>query len=317
MKINHLLKKIVLTTSLLLSGVAIASDWTPSGPITLKIGFGPGGATDVIGRVIASAIETNNGWDVIVENKPGGGGVAMLSGLARDKADGTKIGLGVTMATLMNIATRGDSLPFNLDSFDYIGTVVTSPLAVIARADAPFNTFAEFIEQSKANGGYLVGFDGGPQKLIINAINADTGADIVTVSHKSGSEQIQSLLGGQIQAGFGAGAHIEYLKSGDLKMLAVATNVRQPYSPETSSLIEQGFNYSLNPYFYLTAPKGLPENVKAALSAALEEALKSEAVIELIENTMKTEAQNLGPAGTEAELKNSLAMMTKLVADSK
>jgi len=257
MKITRLMKHMTLATSLFLSSATMANDWNPDGPITLKIGFGPGGATDVIGRVIASAIETNKGWDVIVENKPGGGGVAMLSGLARDKANGTSIGLGVTMATLLNIATRGDRLPFKLDSFDYLGTVVVVPLAVIAPADAPYDTFAEFVEQSKANGGYLVGFDGGPQRMIVNAINADINSGMVTVSHKSGAEQIQSLLGGQIQVGFGAGAHIEYLKSGSIKMLGVVTDTHQPYSPETTTLVEQGFDYSLNPYFYLMAPKGL------------------------------------------------------------
>lgn len=317
MKFTYLIRHIVLTTSLLFSSLTMASDWSPNGPITLKIGFGPGGATDVIGRVIASAIEENEGWNVIVENKPGGGGVAMLSGLAHDNADGMNIGLGVTLATVMNIATRGDRLPFNLDSFDYIGTIVGGPIAIIVPADAPYNTFSEFVEQSKANGGYLVGFDGGPQKLIINAINADTGANMVAVSHKSGAEQIQSLLGGQIQAGFGAGAHIEYLKSGDLKMLAVATNIHQPYSPETTTLIEQGFNYSLDPYFYLTAPKGLPKKVKEALVSALNKALTSKPVTELIENTMKTEAHNLGPEGTKTELNHSLATMKKLVAQAK
>ncbi|MGX9416650.1 tripartite tricarboxylate transporter substrate binding protein [Vibrio sp. WJH972] len=306
MKINRFIKNVVLTTSLLISTTTMASDWEPNGPITLKIGFGPGGATDVMGRAIATAIEENEGWNVIVQNKPGGGGVAMLSGLAHDDPDGTNIGLGVTLATLMNIATRGESLPFNLDSFDYLGTIAVAPLAIIAPTDAPYNTFAEFVEQSKANGGYLVGFDGGPQRMIINAINSDTNAGMETVSHKSGAEQIQGLLGGQLQAGFGAGAHIEYINSGDLKMLAVVTDTRQNYSPETSTLIEQGFNYSLNPYFYLTTPKGLSTEAKTALASAFDTALKSESVVNLVENTMKTSTHNLGPDGTEASLKNNL-----------
>ncbi|MHA2938767.1 tripartite tricarboxylate transporter substrate binding protein [Vibrio sp. RC27] len=306
MKINRFIKNVVLTTSLLISTTTMASDWEPNGSITLKIGFGPGGATDVMGRAIASAIEENEGWNVIVQNKPGGGGVAMLSGLAHDDPDGTNIGLGVTLATLMNIATRGESLPFNLDSFDYLGTIAVAPLAIIAPTDAPYNTFAEFVEQSKANGGYLIGFDGGPQRMVINAINADTNAGIETVSHKSGAEQIQGLLGGQLQAGFGAGAHIEYINSGDLKMLAVVTDTRQNYSPETSTLIEQGFNYSLNPYFYLTTPKGLSTEAKTALASAFDTALKSESVVNLVENTMKTSTHNLGPDGTEASLKNNL-----------
>lgn len=306
-------KAVLAVAALAFPNVAFA-DWEPEGPITLQVGFGAGGATDVIGRAIAATLEENKGWNVIVENKPGGGGVAMFSGLVRDKPDGQTFGMGVTVATLMSLATRGDSLPFDIDSFDYLGTVVVAPLAVIAPSDAPYDTFSELVEHSKANGGHLVGFDAGPQRMIINAINQDTGAGFETVSHKSGAEQMQGLLGGQLQAGFGAGAHIEYVVSGDIKVLAVATDTRQAYAPDATTLIEQGFDYSLDPYFYLAAPKGLPAEVKAELSSAIDEALKSGVVADLIKNTMKAEAANLGSDGTEAKLKSSLAAIKKLVA---
>ncbi|WP_120631511.1 tripartite tricarboxylate transporter substrate binding protein [Ruegeria sp. EL01] len=315
MNISKTFKATLAAALLTLPGAAFA-EWEPDGPITLQIGFGSGGSTDTLGRAIAASMEESTGWDVIVENKPGGGGVAMFSSLVREDADGTTLGIGVTIPTLMNLATRGEKLPFKADSFDYLATIVLAPLALVAPADAPYNTVAEFVEHSKANGGSLIGFDAGPQRMIMRAVNKSADAGFEMVSHKSGAEIIQGLLGGQLQAGFGAGAHIQYLDSGDLKMLAVATQSRQGYSPDTPSFIEQGFPYSVEPYFYIAAPDGLDDEAKAALAKALDDAINSASMTELIGNIMQTTPNNLGPDGTEAKLVNGLSDISALLAAS-
>lgn len=310
------MKAAVTAVTFALPGAAFA-EWAPDGPITLQIGFGAGGATDALGRAIAAAVEDSTGWDVIVENKPGGGGVAMLSTLVNEKPDGLKIGMGVTVATIMNLAMRGDKLPFKIDSFDHLATVVLAPVSIVAPTDAPYNTFAEFIEFSKEKNGSLMGFDGGPQRLIMQSINNSTGSKVELVSNQSGAEIIKGLLGGQLDAGFSAGAHIQYLESGDLKMLAVATKARHPYSPDTETLVEQGYPFSVEPYFYLAAPAGLEPQAKEALAAAIDEAIKSEALDQLIENVMQTKASNLGPDGTAAKLNDGLSDAFELIEAAK
>ncbi|MEY8842336.1 hypothetical protein AB9K41_25175, partial [Cribrihabitans sp. XS_ASV171] len=104
-----------------LAGAAQA-EWKPDGPLTLQIGFGAGGSTDTIGRIVAKVMKEQTGWNVIAENKPGGGGVGMFTGIANRPADGTVIGLGVNMPLLVNLVNRPDQLQFDLDSFDYLGT---------------------------------------------------------------------------------------------------------------------------------------------------------------------------------------------------
>ncbi len=310
------IKIAALAVAIAIPGAASAQ-WKPAGPVTLQVGFGSGGSTDTLGRAIASAMEKNTGWDVIVENKPGGGGIAMFSSLVGKKPNGLTMGMGVTIPTLMNLAMRGDKLPFKAESFDYLATIVLAPLAIVAPKDAPYNTFAEFVEYSKANGGSLIGFDAGPQRMMMNAVNKNYGAGLEVVSHKSGAEIIQGLLGGQLAAGFAAGAHKQYLESGDLKMQAVATEARQGYSADTKSLIEQGFPYSVEPYFYIAAPDGLDPETKAALAAALDAAINSPSMTDLIGNIMKTTPTNLGPDGTEAKLVNGLASVIKLIEAGK
>lgn len=308
----------VAASAMMMTGMAAnAADWKPKGPITIQIGFGAGGSTDALGRAIATEMEKQTGWDIVVENKPGGGGVAMFSSLVRAKPDGQKIGLGVTIPTLMNLALRGDKLPFKVDSFDYLGTIVVAPLAIVAPAKAPYNTFKEYVAHAKKKGRGLIGFDAKPQEMMMRAVNKTEKAGLEYISHKSGAEIVQSLLGGHVDIGFGAGIHIKYVNSGQLKMLAVATKTRQGYSKDTQSLIEQGYPYSVEPYFYFAAPKGLPADTKKALEAALDKAIKSDALAKLITNVMFTVPANLGAAGTEEKLTSGLDAVKKLVAATK
>ncbi len=101
----------------MLAGTA-AADWSPEKPISLWIGFGAGGETDTLGRLLANEMSEATGWDIVVENRPGGGGMAMFTQLAVAPADGHSLGMGVTMPVLVNLTVRGDEIPFTLDSFD-------------------------------------------------------------------------------------------------------------------------------------------------------------------------------------------------------
>lgn len=301
-----------MATTTVCTAPAFAGDWAPQEPITLQIGFGAGGGTDTLGRAIAAAMEEQTGWDIVVENKPGGGGVAMFSGVATSAPDGLKLGMGVTTPTLMGITERGDTLPFNINSFDYLATVVLAPLAVVAPADAPYNNFDELVAFAAQNDGALLGHDTTPQSLIIRAIEGDKSAGLVPVPHNSGAEMIQGLLGGNLQAAFLGGAHIQYVNSGDLKMLAVGTLEHHEYSPDTTSLTEQGYPFAVEPYFYIAAPAGLTEDTRAALTKAIDDAISSETVTELVTNMMQVPPSNIGPDATTQMMIDGLASMQKL-----
>lgn len=121
------------------AGSAAAEDWSPDGPLTIQIGFGAGGSTDTMGRVLANVMEENTGWNIVVENKPGGGGVAMFTSLSQRPANGDLIGMGVSIPVLVQLVQRGDQLPFDVDSFDYLGTVAKAELALVASKSAPFD----------------------------------------------------------------------------------------------------------------------------------------------------------------------------------
>jgi len=302
---------IALAASLLLVNGAHAA-WKPSGPVTLEIGFDAGGETDTLGRVVAKQMETDTGWTVVVKNKPGGGGIAMFTSLAVKPADGLTIGMGVSMPVLVNLVLRPDKLPFNLDSFDYLATVARAQLALVAKGDAPFDDLAGLVDYAKKNGGALVAFDAKPQELLMQFVGKRSGADFKMVSTKGSAETIQDLLGGHVIAGFTAGAHIPYLESGDLKMLASGNATRHGYAPDVKTVREQGYDIYVDPYFYIAAPAGLPDDAKAALSSALHKAINSEATRTAIVNAMKTDPSDLGPDGTKSMLVDGLGNVRKL-----
>jgi tripartite-type tricarboxylate transporter receptor subunit TctC len=301
---------------LLVPGVSHTADWAPKGSIKLQVGFGAGGTTDMLTRLVATQIEKTTGWNMVVENKPGGGGVAMLSGLMHKKPDGQTLGVAVNMPIMMNLAMRGDKLPFKLNSFEYIDTLSKAELAIVAKADAPFNDFEGMLAHIKATGD-PIGFDAKPQQMILSAIGKITDTKMKLVSNKSGAEVIQGVLGGHVVAGCCSGEHIKYLKSGDLKLIASMNKERHGYAPDTKTLIESGYNFYLSPMYYIAAPKGLPAEAKAALTKAFTEASQSEEVVNGMLNLVKVGPTNLGSEGTEKMLTDGLKDIVILIEASK
>jgi len=313
MKMRNFLMAFAAACMMLVPVLGQAGDWSPKGAIKLQIGFGAGGSTDIMGRLIAAKVEENTGWNMVVENKPGGGGVAMFSGLMTKKPDGLTLGVGVNIPILLNLVMRGDKLPFNIDSFDYIGTILKGENAIVAKADAPFDNFKEFLEYAKVKKGVNIAFDAKPQTMILDAVSKQADVKFKYIKHKSGAEQIQSILGGHVAIGCLAGAHIKYVRSGDLKMIVVLNKERHSYALNVMTLIQNGYNFYLAPYYYIAAPKGLPANIKTALAKAFDEAIYSEKVKKILFNTLKSHPSNLGPDGTYKMLSDGVKDIKSLI----
>ena len=315
MNIKKLIAVAISGAFILASSITHATDWKPQGPLILQIGFGAGGSTDVMGRVIAKVMKEQTGWNVIAENKTGGGGVAMFTGIAKMPAKGNVIGMGVNMPVMINIVKRGAELGFDLDSFDYLGTVARAQLALIARADAPFNDLEGMIEHAKANDGLAIGFGAPPQKLLLQVVDKSAGANFRFVSTKGEAETHKLLLGGQVMAGFSAGTHIKYLESGDFKMIASANDARHGYAPETHTIKESGYNVFLDPYFYFATTAGTDPEALAALTQALGNAIASDEVAEVVKNAATTDVLNLGADGTKKMLVDGIENVKVLFAN--
>ena len=291
-----------------------AADWKPNGSLTIQIGFGAGGSTDTMGRVLAKVIEDQTGWNVIAENKTGGGGVAMFTGIAKMPPRGAVIGLGVNMPILVNLVRRGDELPFDLNSFDYLGTISKAELALVAAADAPFDDLPGLISYAKENANMPVAFGAPPQKLLMDVAARTTGAEFNMVTTDGGAETMKLILGGQVLAGFSSGEHFPHAEAGTIKVIAGGNAQRLGYAPDTGTFVEAGVNAYVDPYFYLATTKGTDAEPLAAISDAIGAALESPEMIKIVNNAVKNDPLNLGPDGTKAMMVDGLVNVGILFA---
>lgn len=285
-------------SALISTAPAMAQDWAPKGPLTINIGFGAGGSTDTMGRVLAKVMQDNTGWPIVVENKPGGGGVAMFTGISQRPADGRTVGMGVSIPVLVQLVQRGDQLPFDVDSFDYLGTVARTELAVVAGKDAPFDDLAGMVSYAKEQGNLPVAAMAPPQVLLLKQTMAKTGAELNIVNADGAAEVLKLILGGQVMVGFAAGEQFPYLESGDMKVIGSAGPEPLSYAPEAKNFSEIGVEAYVDPVYFLAMRAGTAPAAVEAIAAAIDEAVKSPEVAEIVKNATQSQSLNLGPEGT-------------------
>lgn len=307
MKLTTKLMALATSAVMALAPPAFAEDWAPDGPLTIQIGFGAGGSTDTMGRVLAEVMKKNTGWNIVVENKPGGGGVAMFTGLSQRPVDNKTIGMGVSIPVLVQLVQRGDQLPFDTDSFDYLGTVAKAELALVASKDAPFDDLEGMIAYAKEQGSLPVATMAPPQVLMMNQTKSTTGADFNLVTADGGAEVMKLILGGQVMAGFGSGEHYPYLESGDMKVIAGANQSRLSYAPDVRTFIESGVNAYVDPVFFLAMRAGTDPAAIEAISSAIDEATKAPEFAKIVQNAVKGDPINMGTDGTKQMMVDGLA----------
>jgi len=310
--LSKLLSAATILITLTTTGTAFAEDWKPDGPLTVQIGFGAGGTTDTMGRVLVEQMRKQTGWNIVAENVTGGGGIAMFTGIAKRPASNDVIGLGVNMPILINLVKRGAELGFDIDSFTYIGTLSNAQNALVSRADAPFSSLEEFITYAKENPGVTIGFDAPPQQAIIAAVAKDAGIEVNMVTMESSADAVRFLLGKQVDIAFSAGTHLQYLETGELQVVGTSNGQRLSYAPDASTFVDLGYDYYLDPYYFLGMHKDTDPAASAAISAAFSAALETPEVIEIIQNVNQTPPNNLGGEGTAKMLRDGLVVAEKL-----
>ena len=155
---------------------------------------------------------------------------------------------------------------------------------------------------AKENGSLAIASDAPPQVLAMKQVAKKGETEFQFLSTKSSAEILKLLLGGQAMAGFATGTHLDYLESGELKMIASANRDRHPYAPETQTLVEQGFDVYVDPWFYFAMSADTPDEASSAIASALAAALDTDKVKTAVFNALSTEVVNLGTDGTKQML---------------
>lgn len=284
-KLNALKAAFVLILMALnvLPGSAMAA-W-PEKPIKLYVGFSAGGGADTLARLLSKALEDELGQPVVVENKAGGGGVVMATLLSRAKPDGYTIGFSAD--------STFDGVPYMVhaaykpDDFSYLATVTELQNALVTSADAPYDTWAQMVDYARKNGGITFGSLSPMTAHFAKVLAEHEGIRVRTVPIKGGRQIITDVMGGHIDVGWSAGVHQAYLNGGGIKVIASLNEGRLRTSPKVPSITELGYDNAYTSYFLVAAPKGLPDDVREKLAAALRKAATSKDVADLAEKKMK------------------------------
>lgn len=250
----------------------------PTKPIRMVVGFAPGGAPDIIGRLVGQKLNERLGQPVIVDNRPGATGNIGAEIVAKAAGDGHT----VFMATL-SIAISPSfyrKLPFDpVKSFAPVGMVASVPLLLVVHPSLPVKSVKELIALAKAKPGSLnyasVG-NGSPQHLSAELFNSVAGVNVVHVPYKGGGPATAAVLAGEAQLFFaGMPPALPHVKAGRLRGLAVSTAKRSRSAPEVPTVSEAGLpGFEADNWNALLAPHGTPSQVVARLSRELEGILK-------------------------------------------
>lgn len=264
-------------TLVLPAGAALA-DTYPSHPLQMVIPFPPGGATDVIGRLLAKKLGDRLGQTVVVDNRPGAGTIVGAGFVAKAAPDGYTllVSSGTTFTVNPAIHPR---LPYDpLKSFEPIGLTGRTGLILLANRDVPVNDLKQLVAAVKAQPGkYSYGSfgTGTTAQFAGEMLLHDLGIKMLHVPYRGSSPAMTDLIGGQIPFTVDTvSAAIPQVRSGKVKAIAVTTAKRSSLLPQVPTVAESGFPaIDMDTWLAVVAPRGLPADVKARLSKALAETM--------------------------------------------
>jgi tripartite-type tricarboxylate transporter receptor subunit TctC len=291
----------------------------PARPVTLVVPFAPGGATDVVARLLAAEVGTSLGQRVVVENKPGAAGTLGANFVAKSPPDGYTLCLcgGGPMVILPLLDPK---LPY-LPTRD-LAPVILSHLVdyvVVARTDSPYASLPKLVAAAKAQPGrisYGSTGSGGPAHLGMELFRRVSGADFLHVPYKGESNVVTDMLAGQIDIGLlSVQASLPLIASGKVRALAVWPQQRSKALPQVPTVAEQGYpSYSAGTFVGINVAGGTPAPVVETLHAAFDKALKTPAVRDKLEALGFT-PMALPPAAYAAFLHREEQKWAKVVAD--
>lgn len=268
---------------LAVGGGASAQSTFPTKAVHIYVPYAAGGAVDILTRTLGDAVSKQWGQPVVIENRPGAGGVVASQALVQAPPDGY---------TLIMVASGHPTnpllypkLPYDtFKDFSPISLLASSPNILLVRADSPFKSLSDMIAQAKAKPGSLSFAHAGTgtsTHLAGELLKSLAKVNIEPIPYKGGAPAINDLLGGQIPLSFNNGPEsVGQLRAGTVRALAVTTAKRAPFLPDVPSIGESVPGYDTEVWWGLLGPGGMPRELVEKLSHDFVAALNTEAVKE-------------------------------------
>jgi len=278
MKCIDIFAKKALTSLLFLLASLITPAWAqlgenfPSKPIRLVVPYPAGGTTDQVARAIAQPMREILGQTIVIDNKPGAGGVLGADFVAKQPADGYTLLFGNSGPSAT--ASLLKKLPYDIKGdFRPISGVIKVPLILAVPANSPHKTVKEFVDWAKTKGSDLnygsTGI-GGSSHLATEYFNQLAGTQIQHIPYAGGAPMVTAFAGGQIHTAFVTGLDgASMMQAGRIRYLAVASPVRTDVLPGLQAIAEDVPGFSAVVWFGVLAPKQVPDAVAERLTSAI------------------------------------------------
>jgi tripartite-type tricarboxylate transporter receptor subunit TctC len=278
--------------------LAAGAQTYPTRPVRLMVPFPPGGATDIVGRMVAAKMQEVWGQPVVIENKPGAGTVVGTDYVAKSATDGYTLGFVVT-AYVINPSLRSD-LPYDtLKDLTGVTQVSVQHLVMAAYPGFPANSIAELIALAKKEPGrlsYATPGSGTAMHLSVELLKTSTGIDLVHVPYKGGAPAQQDVMAGRVPILMDVLYAVQPLiKSGKIKVLALLSPRRDPDSPEYPVVAETVPGVSALSLVGIVAPAATPKDLVSRISADIAKAVKASDLTE------RMKQQGMEPIGSTPE----------------
>ena len=279
---KNLLRQCLALVAVVASGLSVTPTLAqvqnyPDRPVKWLVPYGPGGGTDIVARIVTQNMSVNLKQPFIVENRGGGNTIIATQALSKLQSDGYS-----AMQTADQLAANTSlykELPYvaNQD-FEFVSSLVKTPLVLLARNDLPVNSMKElvaYIQKNENKMSYGSWGTGSMNHLTMEALAGQLKASPLHVPYAGAPLAINALLGGFIDLLFtDLGSALPQVQAGKLKPLAVSTATRITQLPELPTIAESGFpGFDLYSYQGVILPKGTPAELVAKLSAAIKVAL--------------------------------------------
>ena len=256
------------------AGPALAqgADAYPSKPVRFVVGFPPGGANDILGRLVGAKLQERLGQTFVVENKPGANAIIATEFVAKSPPDGYTLLIGASGAMTFNPGLY-DKLPYDpVKDFAPVTMIGSFPLVLTVSPTLGVNSVKELVALAKAKGGALnYGAGSTPFQLAAELFKMQTGTDIKHVPYKGSAATVNALLGDEIAMTFvDSPPVVAQIKAGKLRGLAVTSPKRAAFMPEMPTAIEAGVpDFEVVLWTSLFAPAGTPPAVVRKLQGEI------------------------------------------------
>jgi tripartite-type tricarboxylate transporter receptor subunit TctC len=272
------------------AGLAVAQGAYPTKPVTMIVPFPPGGLADIVGRPVAEAMTRELGQPVVIENKGGAGGGIGMAQAAKAAPDGYTVLLALSSYSVLPEADTllGRQQMYAYNQLRPIARITADPTVLAVRADAPWKSVKDFVEDARKRPGAInFGSSGnyGTMHVPMEILKQVADVRMTHIPYTGAGPAVVALLGGQVDAvASGPATVLQHVKAGKLRVLAHWGTSRLEAMPEVPSLKQAGYDAEYAQWSGLFGPAGTPEPVVQRLRAAARAAANDAKVKDVILN---------------------------------